>query len=544
MIVRSIATKKFAIHDKVNVDLPERGLVFVTGENGTGKSSLAEAVSQGVWDQPIRSGPGWRKDATTGVSIVFDGGQVDRTVGKKHKLNWRVGESGAASYPTRTKSQAALESEVGSHRVWRYSCVFHTKYAAMFTEATDSERKRLLEDVLELDRIEQGYRKVRKELVAAERQYTEDAHAVKNAETVLDGLMGQASLLHDQYEDVPDLTAMREEAKLLKEAVNDATRAAQDAGADRASRERASAVAESQLREARARLKQFEELGVECMACGQKVDGDHKKYEVTKAEEAVEAAVKESAILERELGDAEHVEKLAIRKLDEAREALAENVRRGKAAVEAKKRNEARDHAKAGLADRVEAAEQALAAFEETAAASAAHAAELKATADVLSYQGVRAALLDSAVVALEELANAWLSRLGIDELKVHLSSQTATKSGKVSDKLSFELEGAGGGYGYGNASTGQQRRVDIAMTFAIAQLASTSRGISQHSTMFVDELFDGLDRSGLAAAIELLHDLAQERCVVVITHNRELLDRVQPDLHLVARNGTISGKV
>ena len=179
MRIKSISTRNFAKHAAIDVSLPRAGIVLVTGKNGHGKSTIAEAVAQCLWNKSIRGEPGWREGAKSGVLVEFEGGHVNRAIAKtKHALSWSVGEFGAGDYSTRSKSQAELESHIGSFNVWRHACVFHTKDASIFTEATDASRKRLLEEVLELDRVERAYRNGLKEAAAVAKQVTTAEHTV------------------------------------------------------------------------------------------------------------------------------------------------------------------------------------------------------------------------------------------------------------------------------------------------------------------------------------------------------------------------------
>ena len=544
MIVTKLDTSKFAKHGTVSVELPRKGLVLVTGDNGEGKSTIAEAVSQGVWNKSIRSKPGWRVDDTSGVRIEFEGGYVRRLVGKsKHKLEWRVGDHGAGEWPTRTKSQTELESHVGSHHVWRHACVFHTKDASVFTEASDAERKRLLEEVLELGRVEGAYRDAMKEVSALKVELAKNERTQEVAETKLAGLEEQKALLTGELEDVPDIDALRTRSRELKVEYDAALEASQAAQDEHSALNDAMIAAQVNATRAAAQLERFQTLGGVCAACDQEVDPAHR----AKHEDAAQALV--TAAKEKTAECLTVAKKAAVRAAEasttarEAQAAYQEVVTAGREAVAAQKRNEATSTKADGIDESI--AEAGTLAYEARVCTDASRLQlfEVQAAAQVLSYKGARAGMLAGAVASLTTLANDWLSRLGKPGLSVSFGSQSKNKKDVISDKISFELHGAGGGLGYGAASTGEQRRVDIALLLALGELAAESRGMSPDSTMFVDELFDGLDAEGVAAVVVLLRELSAERCVVVITHSKQLVTALAPDLHLEARNGTISGK-
>ena len=105
--------------------------------------------------------------------------------------------------------------------------------------------------------------------------------------------------------------------------------------------------------------------------------------------------------------------------------------------------------------------------------------------------------------------------------------SPTRTKAdGGTSDAVTVTLVGAGGESGrYEAASGGERRRVDLAVSLAVLELAEQFAGRSG-STVFVDEAFESLDADGREAAARAMARLAEDRCVVVVTHTarRELI--------------------
>lgn len=542
MIIRKISTRAFAKHKAVDLELPPTGIVTVTGKNGHGKSSIVEAVSQGGWNETLRGAPGWHIDGKSGVEIEFDGGSVMRSVSTKHVLKWRTGEEdGAAEYATRTKSQTALESHIGTFHVWSHACTFHTDDVGRFAAATDANRKRLLEEVLELDRVETGYRKASEETNVERRKLTNLGHAYELSVEKSRGLKSRLDLLDDQLEDVPDLAALRVEERRLRAEMEEAS--TREDAARTAETEALNALRDKQreITIEEQRIQRFTSMAAECPTCEQMVGQEHVGTLVAFAESglvtekadvvALQAAATESVANARVEGAA-HME---------ARIARQDAVAQGRAAIATQKRNDDRQGKRGELAAAHQDALDAEAALAMEQAEQVIHVGEMEACVSVLSFTGVRAALLDGAVKALQDLARDWLARLGLQNLTVNISSQTKSKKGSVSDKISFEVIGAGGGYGYRGCSTGERRRIDIAMMFALGELAADSRGVSKNSTLFVDEVFDGLDEDGRDAVIVMLDDISRERCVVVITHSKPLTSRLNASLKIVAVDGNLS---
>jgi DNA repair exonuclease SbcCD ATPase subunit len=146
---------------------------------------------------------------------------------------------------------------------------------------------------------------------------------------------------------------------------------------------------------------------------------------------------------------------------------------------------------------------------------------EHQAVEQILSTKGIRASLLAEVLTVIEEAANRWFGFLPMEDgvpLKLKLNPYTE-KGDSVTDALSLEVEGAGAGLGYKAASAGERRRIDLALMLALQEVAEAAHGV-KFGTVFIDEAFDALDADVVPEAVELLRDLAEDRCVILITHN------------------------
>jgi len=134
------------------------------------------------------------------------------------------------------------------------------------------------------------------------------------------------------------------------------------------------------------------------------------------------------------------------------------------------------------------------------------------------SAGGVRELLLKRALSQLAETATSYASALGLWDTRIGLGLRS-------DGKIEFSASGVGGKHGYDGASSGQRRRIDIAMALA---MADNSR-YGKRGTLWLDEVFDSLDEDGIDQVVNLVSQLAQQRQVILLTHNYTALQLLRP---------------
>jgi DNA repair exonuclease SbcCD ATPase subunit len=125
------------------------------------------------------------------------------------------------------------------------------------------------------------------------------------------------------------------------------------------------------------------------------------------------------------------------------------------------------------------------------------------------TFKGMKSFILQSMLQSLNNTLLTYSSKLG---LVVNIGLKIDTKS------KSFDInitDTKGISKSYESLSGGEQKRVDIILSFAIHDI------LSKHfSILVVDEFFEGLDEEGLDIAMSLLREKAQNQAVYMITHN------------------------
>ena len=157
MKIKQITMKGVTKHTETVVDLPDRGIVLVTGSNGSGKSSVVEAVPLCMWGKTLRRADLWDARSTDAqhVSVTADGVAYTRKAKGRVRLTW----DGAPKHESTKEAQRDFNTAQMTFEHWRRACVLSSADAANFTTATDSERKRLLESLTGVEKLEAGYRK-------------------------------------------------------------------------------------------------------------------------------------------------------------------------------------------------------------------------------------------------------------------------------------------------------------------------------------------------------------------------------------------------
>ncbi len=581
MRISSINLKCFMRHDATEIALPERGIVVITGPNGGGKSSIAEGVATAVFGKTLRGSSPWR-EGTAGSIEVLAHGIPNASILRKHSAGDRVslfwGTQGGHSthYETTTKAQEALSRIVGSFDVWRRSHVFSASDASHFSGATDGERKRLLESVLGIERFDTALEACRtdlKRVTGLHSAFTSTAAVLQaqvaarrrnwtDLELALHALVAPESLLEGNAAAIDTAYKLGGE-KAIAAAVDEPSEAVVSARAKLSGAARRCAETITSVRfklrelghtsgeidaERRQLAKQLQALeGDSCSACGQAIpEALRAPLRVLLDRATLGAQEERKSLLEARSGlEAELVE------LEGEHAELTGRIQASHMAAQryedAKHEAERYAHQRAHLAQAIERAakehaqlQEKLVEATESASAAAQELKVLEACERVLGLQGVRANVLGRALGGIEQCANAWLARLRRPDLRVRLKPYTEKKSGGVNDAISLVVEGAGGGHGYKAASAGERRRIDIALLLALGEIASAATNRA-NGTIFADEIGDSpLDPEGQDALAEALQGVAQQRCVVVISHSERFIEALRPQLRLHVEAGKV----
>jgi DNA repair exonuclease SbcCD ATPase subunit len=537
-------TTAFGDHSSGRLELPDAGIVLITGHNGAGKSSCIEAVAHAVWDSSIRKKPLWDRAANGAVSVTLaDGSRITRAAKKRGTvLEFDCPWGKRDTYENQPKAQDALEHAVGSFDIWRKTCVFSAKDVDSFTSSDDADRKRLIESILGLERLDEAHAsalKEQRERVRALEKANADYRSIEYAVSVArDGVK--------RAEDLVKLSAPDRSSADIQEAIAEADTILQLSSHELGIAVEGISKLSKDLNDRKAIVRGLQNrvaaaLQKKCSMCGQAMPHTHEDEDALKAEiagqlqqcedfdEALEELGDRKASKERRLSEA----RAEMRKL---RDELAEAKAHEKAMRNAEESARVAAEQLEDQLDALDAAKASVAVAEQSVATA-------ETAAKVLSTKGVRAHIMGGALTAIEEIANTWLAKVA-GSMELRITPYVQNSKGGMKDALGIEVIGAGGGNGYGGASSGECRRIDVALMLALAEVAEYAHGV-QPGTLFFDEVFDSLDTEGVTAVCEVLGELSETRAIVVITHNEEIMSALPVvTKHYVANKGVLSEAV
>jgi DNA repair exonuclease SbcCD ATPase subunit len=154
------------------------------------------------------------------------------------------------------------------------------------------------------------------------------------------------------------------------------------------------------------------------------------------------------------------------------------------------------------------------------------------------SNSGIKSLLLDDVTPYLNRQANKYLRRLSSDHMEIVFSTQSTLKSGEVREKFSVGVINSDGGSSYASNSSGEKKRVDIAINLALQSLVS-SRSNKKLNLIILDEILDSLDDAGVEHIMSLLQEISNDKSsVFVISHNDSIKSVFTNTITVVKENG------
>jgi DNA repair exonuclease SbcCD ATPase subunit len=545
--VSKVVIEKFMNHKKTTLTFPSTGLIVITGPNGAGKSSCLEAISFCLWGKTLRGTDPWPSDDGGRILVQLANGMwVERNQTKS--IKGRVLFAGGRnedpiSFATMTKAQETLDSKLCSFDCWSKSSIFSSADAATYSDATDMERKLLLEGIIGLDGCSNAHELCKADLKSTRPQLMSADSRVALVQSKIDLANQQVRAASTRLEECSrsapqSATLEATKAKLAKQQESMRKLERQIEHDTNVHSEMQARVYKAQFLVKNTKASLDAATKQQCEACGQTIVTDSTK--IKNLQDALAASTSELEsllVLEQEIkGEIPYNKELRAELKVSIDKLLVDYYKLSELeAVSSSAKAEhqaALDRANILLLE----SQEALKIAQEDVERVKAEIALIECAEKVLGIKGVRATILSNALPGLEEVTNTWLSQLN-PGVSVRL---TPTEKNGVIEAVPLDINGVNG-KGYKSTSGGERRRLDVALVLGLAEMASGVTIRDTNSTLFFDEVADSLDKDGLIATARIFHALATTRCVVLITHREELLDQLQPKEHWKVMNGSVT---
>lgn len=136
---------------------------------------------------------------------------------------------------------------------------------------------------------------------------------------------------------------------------------------------------------------------------------------------------------------------------------------------------------------------------------------------------GLQSYLIEAELPEINKAATGFAARLLGAGAQVCLLPTKQLKSKKETrEEMVVEATIPNCARNYAGASKGQRHRLDLSLILALRDVVER-RSMAAFDQLFCDELFDGVDDAGTDCVIEIIRELADERPVILVTHDPRL---------------------
>lgn len=151
---------------------------------------------------------------------------------------------------------------------------------------------------------------------------------------------------------------------------------------------------------------------------------------------------------------------------------------------------------------------------------------------------GIKSFLIEAEIPTINRIATGYAQQIlrAGTYIKLCATKQLKTKA-VMREELTIEAHIPGLAKSYAGASTGQKRRLNLCLVLAFRDILA-ARSTKSFSQLFADELFDGVDESGVETIAAFIREMARQYPVLLVTHT-ERLKSVGDRRYLVHNDGT-----
>lgn len=145
----------------------------------------------------------------------------------------------------------------------------------------------------------------------------------------------------------------------------------------------------------------------------------------------------------------------------------------------------------------------------------------------VFGLQGVKSHVLSAVLPFVNKRIEHYMDILTEGKFNAFISSKSTAKNGNTSDKMTIDILSQDTGGKYSELSTGEQRKVDLSISLSLQDYLLSK--IPDTNFEVFDEVFDGLDEASMQSVIQILKERAKGvDTVFVVSHNDNLKDQFE----------------
>jgi DNA repair exonuclease SbcCD ATPase subunit len=150
--------------------------------------------------------------------------------------------------------------------------------------------------------------------------------------------------------------------------------------------------------------------------------------------------------------------------------------------------------------------------------------------------KGVPSLFIETVLPRISSCIQRFADILTGGDLAVTLRAYKETKSKTVQEAIQISAVNAKGASVYGANSAGERNRINLAVTLGLVDYFR-SMGVFSSNILICDEIFDGLDRTGVEMALQALQEATIPH-VLVISHHEHLKPLFPDAMYMVKENG------
>lgn len=591
--IKRFQAKNFLSFDKLEYELPDSGLTYVGGVNGSGKSSMWEIIPFCLYGKTVRGGVGadvirWGQKSVS-VEIEFSIGENNYRIKRSRMVRGQELEFFRVTSQTNVvltgidirDTQRIIEEEIGmSYPLFINSVIFGQGLSYRFTQAPDSEKKEIFDQLMALEWLKEsqtkaklnlsGYRLMKEELtreraekllliqsLREEISRWDEAIGLEEAEMAVKDVKKLIEIYSESVE------TYNEESRLSSEEVKDRNVESdtmfgiiQVCKKLKEEMEKEFSHWDRRVREVGEKIKGVTDLEeVECPSCFQIVPKEHVETVATefssqlavykggreKVSSEIDVLSDQMKVLNDKLSamnvEIMEWEEEKVRagykisdersKLSAAKEKYAGCMKELERAVEEaekiqslKERGERKQKEADGLDERLVTVQRDL------------NIAEF--WVDGFGNKGVKSLLLDSVVEWMNSAALHFANKLSRGSLIPVFSSTSLLRTGEERETFSVNVKKGEKIVEYKMISGGEKRRVDVIVLLTLYRLLSLRAGKEVNLLVF-DEVMESLDAEGMEQVVNVLAEFKEKgKCIYVISHQEEVKSLFDTEMTVV----------